>query len=409
MVATLVVAAVLLGFWLAYRLLTVWLLFFAAVVLATAFAPLVDRLQRLTHSRILAALVVHLAALILLLAVLIAIAPLVVEQTKGLVSGFPQQYSSARQSLLQSEHRLLRELGEGLPPDPFHAQGEPQGGAPLATVPIPDVLSVLSGFVSFFWAVFILFLTFLLSVFWSSEGRRILHTLVMLLPLEQRDEGRQLLADIQAKLGAFVRGQVLLCAMVAGMYLPAYFLIGLPYPVALAVLGGTLEIIPVLGPVIATVPVVLLGLTLGLTVGLEALAANVIIAQIEGYILVPRVMDRSVGVHPFVTLLAITALMSTVGPLGGLLAIPVAAVVQILLGHFVFARTPAQSHVPEQSRGPLGLLLYRAHELLDDLHRQLRSADTERPEFDRMEEEVERLVVDLAATLRRQQREEAAQ
>lgn len=404
--STLVVAAVLLGFWLTYSLLRVFTLLFMAIVIATALNPVIDRLQRFTRSRTVASVAIHLAALAILIAVVLAMAPLVIQQTTGLLNDLPNDYHSLRVKLIKSDHRLLHLLGQDMPSNPFRDGLSPARVPGEQPAPFAEILSVIGWFTSIFWAIFIGFATLLLSVFWSLEGRRVIRSLLLLIPLERREAGRALIAEIQSKLGAFVRGQATLCVMVAAMALVAYLLIGLPYALALALLVGLLEAMPVLGPMVATIPVVLVGLSMGFSTGLWALTANIFIAQIEGYVLVPRIMDRSVGVHPIVTLLSITALLAILGPIGGVLAIPMAAVLQILLHRFVFSQEPAVQRVPEESRGQVGVLLYRANELLDDLHRQLRAADTDKPEFDRTEEEVERIVVDLASALRRQQQQE---
>jgi predicted PurR-regulated permease PerM len=404
--ATLVVAAVLLGFWLIYRLLSLLILLFTAIVIATALNPAVDRLQRLARGRTAAAVVVHLTALGLLLGIVLAMAPLVVQQTTDLFNNLPTYYNALRTTLIDSDYRLLRAMGRDLPRDPF--QGVPSVQAEQAehAAPFADVLPVLSWFGSFFWLLFLVFALFLLSVFWSVEGRRLIQSLLLLIPADRREDGRVLVAEIHSKLGAFVRGQAILCVAVGSMCLVAYLLIGLPYALALAILAGLLEAIPILGLLIATIPTALVGLTMGLSGAVWTIVAIIIVAQIESYLLAPRVMDRSVGVHPIVTLLSITGLAAILGPLGGALAIPLAAVLQVLLRRFVFTPDSAVERTA-QSRDQIGVLLYRAHELLDDLHRQLRTADTDKPEFDRAEEDVERLVVDLTAALRHEQAREA--
>ena len=131
-----------------------------------------------------------------------------------------------------------------------------------------------------------------------------------------------------------------------------------------------LEAIPILGPILGAVPAILVGFGLGWQTALCVVAANVTIAQIESYLLVPRVMDRSVGVHPVVTLLAITSLFALLGPVGGVLAIPVAAIVQLLLRRFVLARDANDRHIEDGHRDRASVLLYKTRELLDDLHAQ---------------------------------------
>jgi hypothetical protein len=120
---------------------------------------------------------------------------------------------------------------------------------------------------------------------------------------------------------------------------------------------------------------------------------------LEGSVIVPRVMDRAVGVRPVVTLLALAILGDLFGLLGALLAVPIAAVVQVLLDRFVLSATMSQQ--PDiGGRDKLALLRYQTQDLASDLRQQVRSKTEEvNEDVDAAEEELEALLLDLDGLL----------
>src|SRR5262249_15492458 len=153
-----------------------------------------------------------------------------------------------------------------------------------------------------------------------------------------------------------------------------YVLIGLPNPLALAVLAGLFEGVPLLGPFLAAVPALLAALALGTTPVLLTLGWSTAVQLIESNVLVPRLMSHAVGVSALVSLVAILALGSTYGILGGFMgfsiAVPPAAVVQVVLDHFVLDTVP---HVPSAEAPPLATLRSRALSLRQRVRLRLRS------------------------------------
>ena len=123
------------------------------------------------------------------------------------------------------------------------------------------------------------------------------------------------------------------------MALVAYLLIGLPNALVLALVAGVLEAVPLLGPLLGAIPAAVIALSIAPSKLIWVVVATVVIQQLENAVLVPRVMRKAVGVNPFVSLLAMFALSSLFGIAGALMAIPIAAMVQLLLDRFVFGPT----------------------------------------------------------------------
>src|SRR5207248_4544841 len=110
---------------------------------------------------------------------------------------------------------------------------------------------------------------------------------------------------------------------------------GLPSPILLAVVAGFAEMIPLLGPVIAFAPAVLVALVVAPDKVVFLIIYAVIVQEIESQVLVPRVMSHAVGVSPLTVLIGIYVGVSLYGILGALIAVPVAAAIQVILGHLL--------------------------------------------------------------------------
>jgi predicted PurR-regulated permease PerM len=132
---------------------------------------------------------------------------------------------------------------------------------------------------------------------------------------------------------------MLIVAVLAGI---TFFFIGLPNPVLLAVAAGLFEIIPMIGPFLAFTPAVLIALATDPSKALIVVVCAIVIQQIEGNVLVPRVMRHAVGVSPLTVLLGILIGSALYGLPGAFVAVPFAAAVQVILAHVM--------HVEDQSQ-----------------------------------------------------------
>jgi predicted PurR-regulated permease PerM len=209
---------------------------------------------------------------------------------------------------------------------------------------------------------------------------------------------------METKVGSYVAGQAILCLIIGLMALVAYWLIGLPNALVLAFIAGVMEAVPLIGPLLGAIPAALVGLSLGPDKLVWVIVATVIIQQLENSLLVPRVMRRSVGVNPFVSLLALFAFSSLLGFAGALMAIPMAALIQILLDRFVFGPAAIEPEV-STGRDYASRLRYEAQDLAQDLRRQARlkkgGSDLGIKQTDHVLDEIEAITTDLDSLLAR--------
>jgi hypothetical protein len=133
------------------------------------------------------------------------------------------------------------------------------------------------------------------------------------------------------------------------------------------------------------------------------LAAYILIQLLESHVIVPRVMDRAVGVNPVASLLAFVAFGAIFGFLGAVMAVPLAAVVQLILNRFVFT-TPTVEQAPPAGRNTISTLRYETQNLMQDVRKQVREKGAEvSARADRIEDEMESIAQDLDSILAREE------
>lgn len=388
--ATLTAALVVGAMVLAREVFSALVAFFVAVLLSSAVQPLVALLERKAKlSRNAAALAVHAGLVIVAVGFVLLLLPVLVEQVSSLWSSVPELYGSLRRSMIASDSESLHRIAGVLP-----ERIEPGGGASL------DSLSLaLAGLGRLGSALLTGAGILVLSFAWSVSGDRTVRSLLLLLPLDRRAEAAELASAATTKLAAFVRGQLVLCGAVGGLAFVAYTIIQLPHAAALAVMAGLFEAIPLLGPTLGAVPAALVAFTVDPVLVVWVALATLVIQMAENYVLVPRVMDRSVGVHPFVTILSIAAFGAVMGIPGALLAIPLAALIQLLLEHFLLEVGTAGPAAAE-GRTRVSLLRYEAQHLAADIRQVVRHKDERAgASIDALEEELEAIAVELDRVL----------
>ncbi len=242
-----------------------------------------------------------------------------------------------------------------------------------------------------------------IAFYWTLDGPRIIRSLVLLLPKGRSETTYELISAIEAKVGAYIAGQSILMLVIGIMALVAYSFIGLRYVLVLALVAGIFEAIPLVGPFLGAIPAVLVALSLGPDKVIWVIVATLIIQQSENSLLVPRVMRRAVGVNPFVSLLAIFAFSSLLGVAGALMAIAIAAIIQILLDRFVFRPGALEPEISTTGRDYTSRLRYEAQDLAQDLRKQARlkkeGSDLEVDQIDQVMDEIESITTDLDALL----------
>jgi predicted PurR-regulated permease PerM len=297
--------------------------------------------------------------------------------------------------MLSTPNLLVLRLAFEMPPELTLSSAEPATSGEAFSA----VAQLWQGVSAVFTAIFGILATLVLAFYWTLDGERSKRAVLLLLSAERREEARELAATIEEKVGKYVAGQAVLSLIIGGVSLVVYLVIGLPYALVLAVTAGIMEAVPVVGPVLAAVPAILIAIPLGPGKLVAVIIANVLIQQLENSLLVPRIMKQAVGVSPLVTLLSLIAFSSLFGLVGALVAIPLAAVIQLLLERFLLGPAAAQQGEPG-GRDYLSKLRFEAQELVGDVRKQVRKKEgAADAEVDQVEDSLEAIATDLDSLL----------
>ncbi len=174
-----------------------------------------------------------------------------------------------------------------------------------------------------------------LSIYLTLDQSRLERFWLSLAPVARRPELLAIWREIESRLGGYVRGELLLMTSIGVMASLGYLVIGLPYPLALGVLAGLLEFVPMVGPTLGAIPAIVIALSISPQAALLVVVYSIVIQVVENNLLVPRLMGHSVGVSPVIVILAIFAFSSLLGITGAFLAIPLAAILQVLMDHLI--------------------------------------------------------------------------
>jgi predicted PurR-regulated permease PerM len=396
--ATLVLVSVVLGFWLLYRFNQVLFILFIAILIGTVIRPAVAWLHRRGLPRIAGVILVYFLLLALLVGFVLLLVPLLVEQSTTIAAAVPGYYHSLREWMVTYPNQLIVRLGEFLPATlpslgPVEQTGQEMlesAGQAIGWVTVATR------------AIFIATAILLLAFHWTLDGPRTIQSLLLLVPSDQREGIGELISAMETKVGSYLVGQGILCLVIGILALIAYLLIGLPNAPVLALMAGLLEAVPMIGPLLGAIPAAVVALSIAPAKLVWVIIATVIIQQVENSLLVPRVMRRAVGVNPFVSLLALFAFGSLFGIAGALMAIPMAAMIQLLFNRFVFDPEAADPEVLAD-RDYASRLRYEAQDLAQDLRKQARlnkgGSDLRIEQIDQVMDEIETIATDLDALL----------
>lgn len=387
----LVVLLVMVGLALLIALRGVLTTVFFGILLATALSPVVNRLSGKNVPRFVVASAILLLLVALMIGVVIAVIPMLVSNVETLLQELPRAYDQLRAWLAASPSRLVRQLSALLRP----ASLTPDAGA---TNELPQLaLSYLPSIGAFlFYTASVLALMY----YWLLYRDRSVQEILLLLPLERRRPTLDLWTRIEDSIGSFVRGQGILGLQTGLLSLAGYWAVGAPYPILLGVLAGVLEIVPFIGPILTAAIATVIGLSVSVEKGLLTLLVGLIVQQLENNLLAPRVMSHTVGVSPVLGLLTFIGAAALLGPLGGILATPIAAVVGIAFNEWLKLRAGAELEGGIEGRTVFDRLRFQARKLKLALMRQMREKeDVVNEAVDQDEEDLVRALTDLDTLL----------
>lgn len=315
--------AVGLGAFVLWQLRDLLFLVVLGILFATAIEPAVERLRRGPFTRGSGTLAVFVLIVLAIAVPAYFLFPTVAAQAKNATNGLPERVAA------------LRPYADGLP------EGFPREAASNAidyaanvvkTPEAPRDEAVAAAGSTAFNGLIGVMTVFVVAFYWTIERAKFRKTLREATPMRARDVN-VVWVEIEERLGGWVRGQLMLVAVIGTVAAIGYSVIGLPAPLLLAIFAGLGELVPVLGPFMGFAPAVVMALTVSPATALITLAFALVVQQVEGYVLVPKLVGESTGVSPLTVLVGILAGYGLLGAPGALLAVPVSAACQVVLQH----------------------------------------------------------------------------
>jgi predicted PurR-regulated permease PerM len=314
--------------WVIRQTTEIMILLLVSVILASGFAPVVEWIERwplprgVRVSRGVGIFIVYLGLFAALGIILTAIIVPAANEGRAFVQRLPQETAAVRiwAEGIQARYTWLPDFADVVGQTPQQVMNLSRYGASAATV----AFSFLGGIAS---VITVLVFTFYMLL----QHAIIKDAFLSLLPPAERARGAVVLARIGTKFGGWFRGQALLSFTIAVTVSIALLLIGLPYPFLLGIIAGLGELVPMIGLWIGATVAVLVGLSQPAWKLIATLVFYVVIMNIEPHWLVPRIMSRAVGLSPLFTIIALLVGIKLLGIVGGLLAVPVAAALQVIV------------------------------------------------------------------------------
>ena len=314
--------------WCAYIVRDALLIVYVSVVLAIGFSPIVRIIERQRLGvakrlpRWLAILILYLAILGTIALVLVLVFPPLVQQAQALWDHLPEMFERTQQFLISKgwlkEHLTMREAVERAPGTGGDAVGR-----------VARTAASLAG--GIFGVFTILILTFYMLVdSWSLREYAL-----RLLPKKHRERGNAASRVVMEKVSAWLTGQLLLAGSIGASSAIGLWALGIPFFYVLALISALGEMIPIVGPFLAAIPAIAVASSLGLQKVVFVIIFFVVQQQLENHILVPKIMSRQVGVSPVTVIVSLLIGGSLLGVVGALLAVPTAAMLQVVAGELL--------------------------------------------------------------------------
>ena len=303
-------ALFILALWFLYFIRDIIFLFFLSLLLMAVLNPSVSWLTSRRIPRVLSVIIVYLALLSGFGVAIGGVIPPLVEQSANFATSLPLYLENLGLTRYLRDE-VVRELVSQL------------GGIPGQLLKVS--FAVFSNILSILMIMVISFYLLL------ARGRT--DSLIEeLFGSERKEKVEGIFSEIESKLGSWARGEFFLMTIVGVMTFIGLFLLKVPYALPLALLSGILELVPNIGPTLSAVPAMIIGFGINPYLGLAVLGLYFLVQQIENYIIVPKVMEKSAGVNPVVTIFALAIGFRLAGVIGAIVSIPVFLVIKTIVG-----------------------------------------------------------------------------
>jgi len=172
-----------------------------------------------------------------------------------------------------------------------------------------------------------------LAYYFLKDWRELKESALGVLPPPGREKGRAIIEEMAAVVSGYIRGQALVSVIIGLFVFIGMYFLDVDYPLVLGLLAAITEAIPVIGPIIGTAPAVLLAYLLSPALAIKVIVFFLVIHQIENHIVVPKIMGRSIDLHPVTVIISLLIGGQLFGIVGMILAVPAMAMLKVLYKH----------------------------------------------------------------------------
>jgi len=309
----------------------IFILILIALFLAMGLNPAVEALRRRNMSRVTAVTIIFTSVIAFVVFFALVVAPPVISQGTQLINKAPTLLAdltnNATINKLNDQYGIIDTLQSKL--TSVTSDGTLLISAFGGVIGVGK--SVLSGFFTFL-TILVLTLYFITSL------PQAVNLGLSLVPASRRERVGHLTNAIIARVGSFVGSQIVIAAMASVFVFVLALILGLPSPIAIGMIVFVCGLIPLVGHFLGSGIVTIIALTQSIAIGVIAIVAYVVYVQIENYVVTPRIMKRTLAVPGAVTIISALIGSSLLGLVGGLLAVPVAASIILILDEVVIPR-----------------------------------------------------------------------
>lgn len=301
--------------WLLFQIRGIIVSIFISYIIMAAMMPAVHFLRRKRFPNVLAVFIPYIAIFLALFLLIIPLIPFMLAQISSLLSGFPNYLDNSATI-----------LGFHLSPQQMQAyfSNEISG---LGKNAIDVTSQVFGGLLSVLTVLVV-------SFYFLNYNETFKHKIASLFEKEEQERVKKMLQLIDDKLGAWLRGQVILSFAIGLATFIILSILHMPYALPLALIAGILEVLPTLGPILSAIPAVIVALTVSPAMALVIVIVYFLIQMLENNLLVPKIMQHAVGLNPVIVILSIMIGANLLGVAGALLAIPFVSFVIVLIKGF---------------------------------------------------------------------------
>lgn len=314
--------------WTLVEIKGVLLVLYVSGLLAIGFSPIINRFERdfrqLTKRRLprWVSIVLLYFGLGLMVVLLVAIVvPPFVRQARALWDDLPRYFDMAQNALQRAGV-----IGERW------TSADVISRLPNPGIALAQVGGALKGFAG---VVGTIVTVLVLPAYLLLESDSLAANFIKLFPRDRRPQISRLMSTVTDKVGAWLAGQLVLSGIIGTSAAIGLWLLGVPYFYVFAVLSAVGEMVPVIGPIVSSIPAVLVGFSVSIHTGAFVAIYFVVQQFLENHFIVPRVMQQQVGVSAVTVIVALLVGTELLGFAGALLAVPTAAIVQVLVKEYL--------------------------------------------------------------------------